>query len=190
MNAQWLQPIAEKDYIRLLYIGRLVPDAHKGPNYQLENITSQKRLEDMMVDIWKQASVFNQNKFISGHLSCAATLHVVQVLEGKEKVVLSLMSRIRKDPRVIIEKVFTKKIQTMHRGWAMTMCYSFEISKAQLNVVQDDNLTLDELFDMMKNTFEVKDLLKFYKESIEIILLKYISTTTGKEWSFQKPFGL
>jgi len=184
MITQWLQPIAEKQYIRLLYIGRLVLDAHKGPNDKSENIPSKKRLEDMLEDIWKQASVFNRNKFISGHLSCATTLHVVQVLEGKEKVILSLMRRIRKDPRVIIEKEFTKKILTMHRGWGMTMCYSFEICPAQLGLIQDDNLTLDEMFHMMMDTFEARDLIKFYKESIETILLKYISITKGKRLEY------
>jgi len=175
MPTQWLQPIAEKKYIRVLYIGRLVLDAHKGPNDKSEHITSTKRLKDMMDAIWKQASVFNKSNFISGHLSCSTSFHVVQVLEGKEKVVLSLMDRIRKDPRVIIEKEFTKKQLTMHLGWSMSMSYSFEINEAQLSLVQDDNLTLDEMFNMMENTFQVRDLQKFYEDSLETILLKYIS---------------
>jgi len=184
MLTEWLQPIAEKKYIRVLYIGRLVPDAHKGPIDESKKGSRTKRLEDMMVSIWKQASVFNRTNFISGHLSCATTLHVVQVLEGKEKVVLNLMDRIRKDPRVVIEKEFTKKQLTMHLGWAISMCYSFEINSAQLSLVQDDDLTMDEMFDMMKNTFQVREekqnLPKFYKETIETILLKYISITEGK----------
>jgi len=188
MLTEWLQPIAEKKYIRVLYIGRLVPDAHKGPYDKSKKGTSIKQLEDMMDAIWKQASVYNRSKFISGHLSFATTLHVVQVFEGKEKVVLSLMDRIRKDPRVIIEKEFTKKQLTMHLGWSISMCYSFEINAAQLSLVQDDNLTIDDMFDMMKNTFQAREqkqfLPKFYKETTELILLKYISITEGKRMEY------
>merc|ERR1719221_1933018 len=103
-----------------------------------------------MNDIWEKASVFNRTHFISGHLSCSKTLHVVQLLEGKQKVVLSLMERIRKDPRVVIYKEFIKEQLSMNVGWAISMCYSFEIASAQLELVQDQELTLEEMFDMMK----------------------------------------
>merc|ERR1719317_1046395 len=141
-------------------------------------------LEEIIWDIWQVASAFNRSNFISGHLSCAGTLHVVQMLEGKEKVVLSLMKRIRKDPRVIVEKEFIKRQLTMHLGWALSMCYSFEITSAQLKLVQDEDLSMEEMFDMIKNPYEVKEerlnIPKFYKETIETILLKYISITEGK----------
>jgi len=137
-------------------------------------------LEQMVEDISKEASVFNRSNFISGHMSFANTLHVVQLLEGKEKVVLGWMKRIRKDPRVVIHKEFVKEQLSMHVGWAISMCYSFEITSAQLRLVKDD-LTLEEMFDMMKNTYQVAqeglNLPSFYKEIIETILLKFISIT-------------
>ena len=65
------------------------------------------------------------------------------------------------------------------------MCYSFEITSAQLSLVEDEDLSMEEMFDMMKNTYEVREerlnLPNFYKETIETILLKYISITEGKE---------
>jgi len=74
------------------------------------------------------------------------------------------------------------------------MNYSFEICPAQLSLVQNDDLTMDGLFDMMKDTFQVREekqnLSKFYKETIETILLKYIFITEGKQRSIEKPFGL
>jgi len=179
MLTQWLQPIPEKKYIRVVYVGklRIVNKANKPHNPQT--------LEEMMNDIWEKASVFNRTNFISGHLSCSKTLHVVQLLEGKEKVVLGLMKRIRKDPRVEIHKEFFKEQLSMHIGWSISMCYSFEITSAQLRLVQDTDLSMREMFDMMKNTHEVTreslDLPSFYKEIIETILLKFISITEGKK---------
>jgi len=185
MLTEWLQPIAEKKYIRVLYIGRLRLVSKEGRKDGLTKESYTPTLEEMIDDIWKEASVFNRSNFISGHLSCAGTMHVVQVLEGKEKVVLSLMKRIRKDPRVIIEKEFIKRQLTMHLGWAISMCYSFEITSAQLSLVQDEDISMEEMFDMMKNTYEVREerlnLPNFYKETIETILLKYISITEGKK---------
>merc|ERR1719295_277396 len=137
----------------------------------------------MIEDIWNKASVFNRTNFISGYLSYVNTLHLVQLLEGKEKVVLGLMKRIRNDPRVEIYKEFFKEQLSMHIGWSISMCYSFEITSAQLRLVQDTDLSMREMFDMMKNTHEVRreslDLPSFYKETIETILLKFISITEG-----------
>jgi len=185
MLTEWLQPIAEKKYIRVLYIGRLRLVSKEGRKDGITKESYTPTLEEMVDDIWREASVFNRSNFISGHLSCAGTMHVVQLLEGKEKVVLSLMKRIRKDPRVIIEKEFIKRQLTMHLGWAISMCYSFEITSAQLSLVQDEGLSMEEMFDMMKNTHEVREerlnLPDFYKETIETILLKYISITEGKK---------
>jgi len=181
MLTQWLQPIPEKKYIRVVYCGklRLVNKEEK------TNLKNKPTLEDMIDDIWKRASEFNRRNFISGHLSCSKTLHVVQLLEGKEKVVLSLMERIRKDPRVVIYKEFVKKQLSMHVGWAISMCYSFEITSAQLELVQDTELTMEEMFDMMKNTYQVRqeslNLPSFYKEIMETILLKLISVTEDKK---------
>jgi len=94
------------------------------------------------------------------------------------------MDRIRNDPRVIIDKEFTKKQLTMRQGWGISMSYSFEITSAQLSLTQEENLTMEEMFHMMKNTYEVEEeghnLRIFYKDTVETFLLKYISITEGK----------
>jgi len=184
MLTEWLAPIPEKKYIRVLYIGKL----RLVNKHDCDDSNSNKAkptLEEMIDDIWRGASEFNRANFISGHLSCANTLHVVQLLEGKEKVVLKLMKRIRKDPRVVIYKEFIKEQLSMHTGWGISMCYSFEITSAQLSLVQDTGLTMQEMFDMMKNTYQVRqeslNLPKFYQEIIETILLKFIAITNGKK---------
>merc|ERR550534_698422 len=61
-----------------------------------------------MNDIWKKSSVYNKANFISGHLACSKSLHVVQLLEGEEEAVEALMKKIRRDPRVEIEKELRK----------------------------------------------------------------------------------
>ena len=72
----------------------------------------------------------------------------------------------------------------MHLGWGISMYYSFEITSLQLRLVTDDNLTMEEMFDMMKNTDQVTrerlNLQRFYREIIETILLKFISVTEGE----------
>jgi len=129
----------------------------------------------------KEASAFNRSNFISGHMSAATTLHVAGVLEGKEKLVLAGMKRTRKDPRIVIKKEFVKKQLSMHLGWGISMHYSFEITSSQLRLVQDDDLTMEELFDMMKNSDQVirerLNIQSFYKEITDTILLKFISLT-------------
>jgi len=178
MLTQWLQPIPEKKYVRVVYVGKIQLVGRDG-----RKLKDKLSLEAIIDDIWKRASVFNRENFISGHLSCAKTLHVVQLLEGKEKIVLNLMKRIRKDPRVVIHKEFIKMQLSMHLGWAISMCYSFDITSAQLSLVQDTDLTMEDMFEMMKNTYQVRqeclDLPSFYKEIIETILLKFISITDG-----------
>jgi len=183
MLTQWLQPIPEKKYIRVVYIGKLrLVSKDRGKSNKKE-----PTLEHMIDDIWKGASKFNSKNFISGHLSCSTTLHVVQLLEGKEKTVLSLMKRIRKDPRVVIHKEFIKEQLSMHVGWAVSMCYSFEITSAQLKLVEDNDLTTDEMFDMMKNTYQATQenlyIPSFYKEVMETILLKFIAVTNDNSKS-------
>jgi len=172
MCTQWLQPIPEEKYIRVVYVGKLrLVSKNRGKSNKKEPM-----LENLIYDIWKGASKFNRRNFISGHLSWATTLHVVQLLEGKRKVVLSLMKRIRKDPRVVIHKEFIKEQRSMHIG-----CYSFEITSVQLKLVQDNNLTVDEMFQMMKNTYQASQenlyIPSFYKEIMETILLKFIAVT-------------
>jgi len=176
MFAQWSQPIQEENYIRVVYIGKLRLVSKSG-----EKLEKKPTLEDMINDIWKGASEYNRRNNISGYLTCAKTLHVVQLLEGEEDVIFSLMERIRRDLRLVIYKEFVKKHLPMHVGWAISMCYSFEITSGRLEHVQDSELTIEEMFDMMKNTDEVRQeslsLPMFYKEIMETILLKFITST-------------
>merc|ERR1719494_517186 len=110
----------------------------------------------MIKEIWDKASEFNRKHFISGRLACAKTLHVVQLLEGEERIILSLMKRIRKDPRVVIEMEFKKKLLSMNMGWGVSTCYSFDITPAQLRVVKREDISLVKMFQMMKNTYQVR----------------------------------
>jgi len=185
MHCEFLMPIPEKSYIRVVYLGKLqlLPKLSLDDE-KSDEVARKPTLDEMIKDIWKKSSVYNRRNFISGHLSCSKTLHVVQLLEGEEGAVLSLMKRIRKDPRVIIEKEFTKKLLSMNMGWGVSTCYSFNITKAQLGVVKRDDITLEKLFTMMKNTYQARreklKLHTFYKNVIDTMLLKYISTTKGR----------
>merc|ERR1719283_650529 len=133
MLSQCSQPIPEEGYIRVVYIGKLRLVTKSG-----KNLKDKPTLKDIIDDIQKEASEFNRRNFISGHLYCCKTLHIAQLLEGKETVVLSLMERIRSDPRVVIYKEFIKKtLLHMHVGWALSMYYSFEITPAQLQLVEN-----------------------------------------------------
>merc|ERR1719419_166854 len=133
----------------------------------------------MISDIWKVARKFNSSNFIAGHLSFTKSRYVVQLLEGLADHVCPLMERIRKDSCVVIEKVFTKKIQTMNVGWEMSMCYSFNLTQEDMGMIKNPHLSLEELFERITNTYEVKrmglKLPKFYRNTVDIMLLKYIS---------------
>jgi len=183
MLAEFLMPIPEKSYIRVVYLGRL--QLLPNPKLNIDDEKSDKvvpkpTLEEMLKEIWAVASKFNTANFISGHLACSKTLHCVQLLEGEERVVSSLMKRIRKDPRVIIERVFKKRLLSMNSGWTLSTCYSFAITPAELAIVKND-ISLKKMFHMMKNTYQaVRENLKlptFYKNVIETMLLKYIAVT-------------
>jgi len=180
MLTTWLQPIAEKKYIRLLYVGKIQLITNRGRNSK-----GKPTLEAILKDIWKIASKFNRRNFISGHLSCSRTLHVVQLLEGKRNVVMKLMERIRRDPRVVVQKEFVKEQLSMHLGWDLSMSYSFEITPDQLGLIQNTDLTMDYMFDTMMDTYQAaKDdynLPSFYKEIVETILLKFIAVTKGEK---------
>merc|ERR1719204_2603139 len=138
-------------------------------------------LEEMMYEIWSKSSVYNKANFISGHLACSKSLHVVQLLEGEDTVVDTLMKKIRKDPRVVIQKELRKKLLTMSVGWELSMCYSFEITSSERNLIKNEDISIEKMFDMMKNTYQVKqeklDILAFYKHILECILLKYIANS-------------
>jgi len=178
MITEWLQPIPEKEYIRVLYVGKLqLPQLHVAGEVR-EN-AKEEALRIMIRDIWKVARKFNSSNFISGHLSFTKSLYVAQLLEGVEDVVCSLMERIQRDKRVIIEKVFTKRLLTMNLGWEVSMSYSFNLSPVDLRLIKNPNLSMEQLFDNITSTYEIKrlgvKLSKFYRNTIEIILLKYIS---------------
>ena len=81
MLTQWLQPIPERNYLRVVYVGKIRIVSKFGTKLEGKDAT----LEEVIDDIWEKASVFNRQSFISGHLSCASTHHVVQLLEGEKK---------------------------------------------------------------------------------------------------------
>jgi len=178
MLTEWLQPIPEKEYIRVLYIGKLqLPQVYVGADSSKS--AKEEALRCMISDIWQVARKFNSSNFISGHLSFTKSLYAVQLLEGVEDVVTSLMERIRRDKRVIIEKVFTKRLLTMNLGWEVSMCYSFNVTPTDLSVIKNPNLSMEQLFDNITSTYEIKrlgvKLPKFYRNTVDIILFKYIS---------------
>jgi len=152
MISEWLQPIpekehirgpiAEKEYIRVLYVGKLqLPQLNVAGEWK-EN-EKEEALRIMISDIWKAARKFNNSNFISGHLSFTKSLYVVQLLEGLEDVVGSLMERIKRDKRVLIEKVFTKRLLKMNLGWEVSMSYSFSLSPADLGFINNPNLSME-----------------------------------------------
>jgi hypothetical protein len=177
LRTEGLMPIPERSYIRTIYLGKLVL-RHKASECSKKGTPT---LEEMMREIWEKASIYNRENFISGHLACSKSLHVVQLLEGEEQIVNSLMERIRKDPRVTIKMEFKKKLKTMHLGWQLSMCYSFEITSTERQLIQNEKISLEKMVDMMRNTYQVRqenlDVTAFYKHIIECILLKYISST-------------
>jgi len=178
MLTQWMQPIAEKEYIRVLYLGKLhLPKTRKDGEQSAG--AKKMALKQMISDIWKVARKFNSSNFIAGHLSFTKSRYVVQLLEGLADYVCPLMERIRKDSRVVIEKEFTKKIQTMNVGWELSMCYSFNLTQEDVGMIKNPHLSLDQLFQSITNTYEVKrvggKLPKFYRKTVDIMLLKYIS---------------
>jgi len=90
-----------------------------------------------------------------------------------------LMAKIRKDPRVVIYREYHRKLKTMNPGWNLSMCYSFQVTHEQYRLITDDDMTLKQLFDCMKNTCEVLregwELTQFYKTIVDTFLLKYVA---------------
>jgi len=172
MRAESLNPIPETNYLRVLYVGKLQL------NERITVEDSTHALQKMMSDIWKFSQIHNHENFISGHLSFTKTLHVAQLLEGPEEAVLELMERIRKDVRVNIHREFSKKLLTANRGWKLSRCYSFHITDQDLELIENPNISLGQLFDMIPKTYETKQfglkLPEFYKKTVDSILLKFI----------------
>merc|ERR550517_435054 len=146
---------------------------------EMNQISKESELKEMIGDIWNVARKFNSSNFISGHLSFTKSFYAVQLLEGVDDVVNSLMERIRKDKRVIIEREFKKKILTMSGGWELSMCYSFNLTATDLGMIKNPNVSLNQLFESITGTYEVKrqglQLSKFYRNAVDIVLFKYIS---------------
>merc|ERR1719427_357560 len=168
MLAEWLQPIPEKEYIRVLYVGKLqlpkIPDG-----VELSGNAKEEALKKMIGDIWQVARKFNNSNYISGHLAFTKSLYVVQMLEGLEDVVNGLMERIRRDSRVIIEKEFKKRLLTMNLGWEVSMCYSFNVTHADLGLIKNPNLSIEQFFENITSTYEIRrmrlKLPKFYRNT-------------------------
>jgi hypothetical protein len=187
MLTKILMPIPEETYTRIIYFGKLVV-RHKNLE---RNKKSPPTLEEMMREIWEEASIFNSANFISGHLAYTKSLHVVHLLEGKEKIVNLLMERFYKDPRVIITEVIKRESTTKYVGWQLSTCYLFEITSTERQLIKNKEVSLENMIDMMlsleekidmtKNTYQAKgenlDVPSFYKHIIECISLKYIFIT-------------
>jgi hypothetical protein len=173
---EWLAPLPEEEYLRVLYVGKLQLPLKTNEDGRKEATIG---VENMINEIWKVASVWNTHMGISGHLAYTLELHVAQLLEGRADAVNNLMAKIKKDPRVNVHKVFRRKLQTMNLGWNLSMCYSFQITTEQYRLIADGDVTLKQMFDGMKNTCEVLregwNLNKFYKATVDTFLLKYIS---------------
>jgi len=166
------QPISDTEHVRYIYVGKLQLDSGSDG-------VKKRTVYDMMGDIWKKASVFNKANSISGRLAWTESLHVVQLVEGRKEVLVPLMERIRKDPRLIIDKEFRKDMQVNNTGWDMSMCYFFD-DPAKLPAFKEySDCSLEELCDRVGDAFEAKrdesGVQQFYKTNIHTILMKYIS---------------
>lgn len=177
MLTKWLATIQEGEYLRVIFVGKL--QIHSGVSKGSEEDTTSTRLSDMMNEIWKVSKTWNSSHRISGHLSWSNDLHVCQLIEGKEKDITSLMSKIRKDPRITIYKEFEKRLKTMKLSGDMTMCYSFEVAMQHFLFLVDENTTPEQMFRAMKNTYEAMregwKLNEFYKKVVDTFLMKFIS---------------
>jgi len=176
----WLLPVPEKEHVRIVYVGKLQLDYSETPHAESKSDGYLSRnVHEMMDDIWKVSSVWNKDNFISGHLAWAESLHVAQLIEGRSEVILPLMERIRRDPRVIIHKEFREDVQVKNTEWDMSMCYWFDVAAQLTGFEEHPDSSIEELCDMIGDSFEVKrdvwGLAKFYETNIDRILMKYVS---------------
>lgn len=183
---EWLAPLPEEEYLRIVYVGKLqiLPSKMSNGGEQGNSPTrvqdiSPTMLEHMINDIWKVSSVWNCTHGISGHLGYTKGLHISQLIEGKAEEATYLMAKIRKDPRVVVYREFRRRLNTMNPGWNISMCYSFELTNEQYQLIADEDITLEQMFNSMKNTYEIRregwKLREFYKTIVDTFLLKYIS---------------
>jgi len=184
MLTEWTQSKAEEEYIRIIYVGKMVSqdkDHESGD-------TTTTTLKDTMADIWKVSSVFNKANFIGGHLAWTEDSYVGQLLEGPKKVVLSLMEKIKKDPRVDIDKVFSRDVFTTNTGWEMSMCYSFEKTRLEVDIIDNPDISLELVFHEINNTQKIKEerlltLPQFFQYSIELFTMKYVSLVDQQSYT-------
>lgn len=173
----WMAPLPEEDYLRIVYVGKLqiLPVLTNGGDKGINNIN----LEDLINEIWDVSKCWNRINCISGHLAYTKERYVSQLIEGKSDVVISLMAKIRRDSRVVIYKEFRRKLQTMNHGWNIQMCYSFDLTNEQYGLIADEDISPEQMFNSMRNTYEIRregwKLSEFYKTIVETFLLKYIS---------------
>jgi len=184
---KWLEPLPEEDYLRIVYVGTLniQPKMNNGSKQGSSPTRVQDNgsgiLEHTINDIWKVSSLWSITYGISGHLGYTNEHHISQLIEGKAKDVTYLMAKIREDPRVVVYREFRRRIKTMNPAWNISECNSFELSIEQYQLIANEEITLEQMFNTMKNTYEVRrlgyKLKEFYKTIVDTFLLKYISIT-------------
>jgi len=185
MFFEWLQPIPEKEYMRVIYVGKL----QTAQIFELDPKSNELEKEDavrtMISEVWKVAQKFNSSNFISGHLAFTRGLYVAQLLEGSGDIVGRLMERIRKDTRVVIEKEFMNRILTMNSEFKVSMCYSFAETTVDVGMINDPNVSLDQFFENIENSYQIKrsgwDLQEFYRSIVEMTLMKYVALDLRNE---------
>jgi len=138
------------------------------------------------------ASIQNKVHRISGHLSYTKEFDVCQLIEGRSGDVCSLMACIRKDPRIIVYEEFSKILSTKNHKWYIAMCYTFELSSEKFRCWEDEDTTPAEMFDNLKNTFQVRlsgcRITEFYKKEVDMLLLKYLSIID--EWKSSVQYNI
>jgi len=182
---KWLEPLPEEEYLRIVYVGKL--NIHPSMNNGIKQRNSPTRVQDngpdilehIINDIWKVSSFWSSTHGISGHLGYTNELHISHLIEGKAEDVTYLMAKIREDPRVVVYREFRRRIKTMNPAWNISKCNSFELSIEQYHLIADEDITLEQMFNTMINTYEIRrlgyKLNEFYKTIVDTFLLKYIS---------------
>jgi len=84
------------------------------------------------------------------------------------------------DPRVEVEYEFQNGVRIMSQScWDIRICYAFHITRAELEFLVDPQTSLESMFFLIKTTYQArlegKEVLKFYRNFMELMLLKYIA---------------
>jgi len=64
---EWLTPVPEEEYLRILYVGKIQIDPTMSNGHKHES--SLNSIEGMINEIWNVAKYWKQINAISGHLS-------------------------------------------------------------------------------------------------------------------------